>query len=234
MIQIRRAAERGHFDHGWLNTYHTFSFADYHDPEHMGFRSLRVINEDRVAPGQGFGTHFHRDMEIVSYVLEGALAHRDSLGNGSTIVPGDVQYMSAGTGVRHSEFNASSSETTHFLQIWILPDRNGYPPRYGQKRFEDAEKSGRLRLVASPDGADGSIAIRQDARIFAGILAPREHVTFPLHDGRSAWLQVARGAVEVNGNALSAGDGAAASREPKLEVSGVGSADAELLLFDLA
>ncbi len=170
MIQIRRAGERGHFDHGWLDTNHTFSFADYEDPRHMGFRSLRVINEDRVAPGQGFGTHGHRDMEIVSYVLEGALAHEDSMGTGSVITPGDVQYMSAGTGVRHSEYNASDAERTHFLQIWILPDRDGYAPRYGQKRFERADKLDRLRLVVSPDGADGSIAIRQDAKLYASVL----------------------------------------------------------------
>ena len=177
MIQIRRAGERGHFDHGWLDTHHTFSFGDYDDPRHRGFRSLRVINEDRVAAGQGFGTHGHRDMEIISYVLEGELAHKDSMGNGSVIVPGDVQYMSAGTGVRHSEYNASKTETTHFLQIWILPDRDGHAPRYGEKRFEEEDKLGRLRLIASPDGADGSIADppgHSPLRLGARALAVRE------------------------------------------------------------
>ena len=233
MLQIRRAAERGHFDHGWLDTYHTFSFADYHDPRWMGFRSLRVLNEDRVRPGQGFGTHGHRDMEIVTWVLEGALAHRDSMGNGSTIVPGDLQYMSAGTGVRHSEYNASESERVHFLQIWILPDRGGYAPRYGQTRFPEKERRGRLRLLASPDGADGSLAIRQDARLFGAVLEPGKRVTLELHDGRHAWLQLARGAVEVNGNALSAGDGLAASNESLLEISNADKRSAEFLAFDL-
>ncbi|MGE5276349.1 MAG: pirin family protein [Acidobacteriota bacterium] len=233
MIQIRRSAERGHFDHGWLDTYHTFSFADYHDPRFDGFRVLRVLNEDRVAPGQGFGTHGHRDMEIVSYVLEGALAHKDSMGNGSVIVPGDVQYMSAGTGVRHSEFNASADQTTHFVQIWIFPDRAGYAPRYGQKRFEEADKLGRLRLVASPDGADGSIAIRQDARLYASVLAPGQSVAHRLHDGRHAWVQVLRGGLSVNGQALSAGDGLAASSEPTLDFAAAAS-KAEILAFDLA
>ncbi|MGE5277750.1 MAG: pirin family protein [Acidobacteriota bacterium] len=233
MIQIRRAGERGHFDHGWLDTRHTFSFADYHDPRFMGFRALRVINEDRVAPGQGFGTHGHRDMEIVSYVLEGELAHRDSMGNGSVIVPGDVQYMSAGTGVRHSEFNASETEVTHFLQIWILPDRQGYEPRYGQKRFEESDKLGRLRLVVSPDGAEGSIAIRQDVRLYASVLAPDQSVTHLLHDGRHAWVQVLRGGLSVNGQALSAGDGLAAPSEPRLELR-AGDEKSEVLLFDLA
>ncbi|CAG0976268.1 partial Quercetin 2,3-dioxygenase, partial [Gammaproteobacteria bacterium] len=167
MIRIRKSADRGRFDHGWLDTRHTFSFADYWEPEHVNFRSLRVINEDRVAPAAGFGTHGHNDMEIVSYVLSGSLAHKDSMGNGSTIVPGDVQYMSAGTGVRHSEFNASQSEPVHFLQVWIVPDRRGYAPRYGQKRFEEVEKRGRLLLVASEAGEAGSIAIRQDARLYA-------------------------------------------------------------------
>ena len=233
MIQIRRAGERGHFDHGWLNTYHTFSFADYHDPRFMGFRSLRVINEDRVAPGQGFGTHGHRDMEIVSYVLEGELAHQDSMGNGSVIVPGDVQYMSAGTGVRHSEFNASKTEVTHFLQIWILPDRQGYEPRYGQERFEDPDKLGRLRLVVSPGGADGSIAIRQDVRLYASVLTPGQSVTHRLHEGRHAWVQILRGGLSVNGHALSPGDGLAASSEPRLELR-AGDEKGEVLLFDLA
>ena len=172
MIQIRKAGERGHFDHGWLNTFHTFSFGDYHDGRHMGFRSLRVINEDRVQPGQGFGTHGHRDMEIISYVLEGELAHKDSMGTGSVIVPGDVQYMSAGSGVRHSEFNASKTEVTHFYQIWIVPNAEGAPPRYDQKRFDDAARTGQLRLIASSDGADGSIAVRQDVKVYASILEP--------------------------------------------------------------
>jgi redox-sensitive bicupin YhaK (pirin superfamily) len=234
MIQIRRAAERGHFDHGWLDTSHTFSFADYHDPRFMGFRSLRVINEDRVAPGQGFGTHGHRDMEIVSYVLEGALAHEDSVGNGSVIVPGDVQYMSAGTGVRHSEFNGSDRDVTHFLQIWIQPDRQGYAPRYGQKRFEESDKLGRLRLVASPDGAEGSIALRQDVRLYASVLAPGQPVSLDLPKGRHAWVQIVRGSVAVNGQRLSAGDGLAASNEPRLDIAASNGVKAEFLLFDLA
>jgi len=232
MIQIRRSKDRGHFDHGWLDTYHTFSFADYHDPHFMGFRTLRVLNEDRVAPGQGFGTHGHRDMEIISYVLEGELAHRDSMGNGSVIVPGDVQYMSAGTGVRHSEFNASKTDVTHFVQIWILPDRDGYAPRYGQERLEDGDKLGRLRLAASPDGADGSIAIRQDARVYASILEAGKAAALDLASGRHAWIQVLRGAVKVNGNELSAGDGLAASSEQHLDIAAA-SSKAELLAFDL-
>jgi redox-sensitive bicupin YhaK (pirin superfamily) len=232
MIQIRRAAERGHFDHGWLDTYHTFSFADYHDPRHMGFRSLRVVNEDHVAPGQGFGTHSHRDMEIVSYVLEGALAHKDSMGNGSVIVPGDVQYMSAGTGVRHSEFNASKADTTHFVQIWILPDRNGCAPRYDQKRFEEKEKLGRLRLVASPDGQDGSIALRRDVKLYASVLEPGQSVSLDLQNGRHAWVQVLRGKLGANGHELSAGDGLAVSSEPRVTLAA--GEKSELLLFDLA
>ncbi|HTO75122.1 MAG TPA: pirin family protein [Thermoanaerobaculia bacterium] len=233
MIQIRRAGERGHFDHGWLDTNHTFSFADYHDPRHMGFRSLRVINEDRVAPGQGFGTHGHRDMEIVSYVLEGALAHEDSMGTGSVITPGDVQYMSAGTGVRHSEYNASDSGTTHFLQIWILPDRDGYAPRYGQKRFERADKLDRLRLVVSPDGADGSIAIRQDVKVYAAVLEAGKSASLDLAKGRHAWVQVVRGELSVNGRKLSAGDGLAASDESRLDFQ-AGPDETEFLAFDLA
>jgi len=232
MIQIRRSKDRGHFDHGWLDTYHTFSFADYHDPHFMGFRTLRVLNEDRVAPGQGFGTHGHRDMEIISYVLEGELAHRDSMGNGSVIVPGDVQYVSAGTGVRHSEFNASKTDVTHFVQIWILPDRDGYAPRYGQERLEDGDKLGRLRLAASPDGADGSIAIRQDARVYASILEAGKAAALDLASGRHAWIQVLRGAVKVNGNELSAGDGLAASSERRLDIAAA-SPKAEFLAFDL-
>jgi redox-sensitive bicupin YhaK (pirin superfamily) len=233
MIQIRQGSERGHFDHGWLNTYHTFSFADYHDPRHMGFRSLRVLNEDRVAPGQGFGTHGHRDMEIISYVLEGELAHKDSMGNGSVIIPGDVQYMSAGTGVRHSEFNASNTEITHFVQIWIVPDRNGYAPRYGQIRVEDSDKLGRLRLVASPDGAEESIAVRQDVRLYTSVLTSSQSVSLDLPSNRHAWVQVLRGKLSVNGRELSAGDGLAASSEPRLNFSPNGERS-EFLLFDLA
>ncbi|MGZ5430749.1 MAG: pirin family protein, partial [Thermoanaerobaculia bacterium] len=213
MITLRKAADRGHADHGWLNTSHSFSFADYHDERHMGFRALRVLNEDRVKPGMGFGTHGHRDMEIVSYVLEGALAHKDSMGNGSTIVPGDVQYMGAGRGVHHSEFNASDTGLLHFVQIWILPDRAGYPPRYGQIRVEKADKTGRLRLVASPDGVEGSLALRQDARLYASVLEPGTETSFTLPKGRHLWVQSLRGTVEVNGHALPAGDGLAASNE---------------------
>jgi len=239
MIRIRRSAERGHFDHGWLDTRHTFSFGDYHDPRFMGFRALRVLNEDRVRPGQGFGTHGHRDMEIVSYVLEGALAHEDSMGNGSVIVPGDVQYMSAGTGVRHSEFNGSATEPVHFVQIWIMPEAERLPPRYDQKRFDEAQKKDRLRLVASRAGADGSIAIRQDVNLYASALTPRASVSLELPSGRHLWTQVLRGGVEVsasqgtNGAALEAGDGLAASDERRFELS-AGNYGAELLVFDLA
>jgi len=233
MITLRKAADRGHADHGWLNTYHSFSFADYHDARHMGFRALRVLNEDRVKPGMGFGTHGHRDMEIVSYVLEGALAHKDSLGTGSTIVPGDVQYMSAGTGVRHSEFNASETNLLHFVQIWILPDRTGHAPRYDQKRFERHDKLGRLRLVASPDGAEGSIAIRQDARIHASVLDEEMTASLAVGKGRHLWVQALRGAVDVNGHTLSAGDGLAASGEAAFAFRPRGGA-AEFLVFDLA
>ena len=232
MITVRKAGDRGRFDHGWLDTRHTFSFADYHDPSHMGFRGLRVINEDRVQPGQGFPTHGHRDMEIISYVLAGALEHKDSLGTGSVIRPGDVQRMSAGTGVRHSEFNHSPSESVHFLQIWILPHARGLEPGYEQKHFPEAEKRGRLRLVASREGADGSVTIHHDARVFAAILDPGQSVTHALGDGRHAWVQVARGAVTLNGVALGPGDGAAVSHEPALTL--VGAEPAEILLFDLA
>ena len=236
MIRIRRSAERGHYDHGWLDTRHTFSFGDYHDPRFMGFRTLRVLNEDRVRPGQGFGTHGHRDMEIVSYVLEGALAHKDSMGNGSVIVPGDVQYMSAGTGVRHSEFNGSQTEPVHFVQIWIMPEGEGLPPRYDQKRFDEAQKKNRLRLVASRSGADGSIAIRQDVNLYASVLEPRSSVSLELPAGRHLWVQVLRGGVEAaatKGASLEAGDGLAASDEPRFEFA-AGSQGAELLVFDLA
>jgi len=234
VITVRRSEERGHFDHGWLDTRHTFSFAGYHDPEHMGFRALRVINEDRVKPGQGFGTHGHRDMEILSYVLSGVLAHRDSTGALGELRPGELQRMSAGTGIMHSEFNGSAQEPVHFLQIWILPDRPGHRPSYEQKTFPAAERRGRLRLVASPDGADGSTVLHQDTRVLAALLRPGEAVEHALADGRHAWVQVARGGVEVNGVALAAGDGAAASGERLLRIAGTGAAETELLLFDLA
>ena len=229
MITIRRAEDRGHFDHGWLNTYHTFSFADYYDPNFMGFRDLRVINEDRVKPGVGFGTHGHRDMEIVSYVLEGTLAHRDSMGTGSLIRPGEVQRMSAGTGVTHSEKNPSDKEGVHFLQIWILPERHGITPGYEQKKFEDEERRGALRLVASPDGRDGSVTIHQDVAIYSSLLdgAPVTHTFAP---DRYGWVQVARGEVEINGQSLKAGDGAAIANESRVTITGK---DAEVLLFDL-
>lgn len=230
MIQLRKAQDRGHANHGWLDSWHTFSFADYHDPKHMGFSVLRVINEDRVSPGEGFPTHPHRDMEIITYVLEGALEHQDSLGTGSVIRPGEVQRMSAGTGIRHSEFNHSKSEPVHFLQIWILPDRQGVKPGYEQKRIEPAELNGQLRLVAAPDGRDGSVAIHQDASIYAAQLNGDE-VTHALAPGRRAWLQVARGAVQLNGTTLHAGDGAGIENETRLTLAANGTAEA--LLFDL-
>lgn len=234
MIAVRRSGERGHFDHGWLDTFHTFSFADYLDERHMGYRALRVINEDRVRPGQGFGTHGHRDMEILTYVLEGEVAHRDSTGGKGTIVPGEVQRMSAGTGVTHSEFNASQGDPLHLLQIWILPDRRGHAPAYEQKAFPDEERRGRLRLVASPDGAAGSLTIHQDARVYASLLAKGESLEHSLGPGRGAWIQVARGEVEVAGQALRAGDGAAVEGQERLSIAGRGDGLAELLLFDLA
>jgi redox-sensitive bicupin YhaK (pirin superfamily) len=233
VIRVRRSADRGHFDHGWLDTRHTFSFGDYHDPRFMGFRSLRVLNEDRVRPGQGFGTHGHRDMEIVSYVLEGELAHRDSLGNGSVIVPNDVQYMSAGTGVRHSEFNASPTEPVHFVQIWILPSEEGLAPRYGQKSFDQAAKRDRLCLVASGTGAAGSIAIRQDANLYATSLSPGAAVSLEVPDGRHVWAQVLRGGADVNRETLETGDGAAVSKERIVRFK-AGDYGAELLVFDLS
>jgi quercetin 2,3-dioxygenase len=231
MITLRKAQDRGHADHGWLDSHHTFSFADYHDPRHMGFGALRVINDDRVAPGQGFGTHGHRDMEIVSYVLDGALEHKDSMGTGSVIRPGDVQRMSAGTGVRHSEFNGSREEPVHFLQLWIVPEKQGLPPGYEQKHFSEAQKRGRLRTIASRDGRDGSVTIFQDASIHAGLFAKGESARHPLGPGRSAWVHVARGEVEVNGHLLSEGDGAALTGEKAVELAG--TKGGEVLVFDL-
>ncbi len=232
MITVRRSAERGHFDHDWLDTYHTFSFGDYDDPAHMGFRTLRVINEDRVAAGGGFPPHGHRDMEIVTYVLSGALEHRDSMGNGGVIRPGDVQRMSAGTGVRHSEMNASKTEPVHLLQIWIVPERVGLPPSYEQKHFSAEERHGRLRVIASRDAAEGSVTIHQDARIFATLLERGGSVTARLAPGRHAWVQVARGAIDLDGQELEQGDAAAASDEASLTLTA--RDPAEVLLFDLA
>ncbi|OZI34920.1 quercetin 2,3-dioxygenase [Bordetella genomosp. 10] len=231
MLTLRRSEERGYADHGWLKSHHTFSFADYYDRNHMGFGPLRVINDDRIAAGRGFGTHGHRDMEILTYVLEGAIAHKDSMGNGSTIRPGDVQRMSAGRGVLHSEFNPQADQGTHLLQIWIEPDVAGIVPEYEEKRFDEAEKRGRLRLVASPDGADGSVRIHQDARLYVGLFDGAERAELALAEGRRAWVHVARGSVVVNGQALKAGDALAARDESRLEVSqGDG---AEVLVFDL-
>ncbi|MBL8935050.1 MAG: pirin family protein [Archangium sp.] len=232
MMTIRKAEARGGANHGWLNTKHTFSFADYYDPKHMGFRSLRVINDDRVTPGMGFGTHPHRDMEIISYVLEGGLAHKDSMGTGSVISPGDVQRMSAGTGVYHSEFNASKVEPVHFLQIWLMPDELGVTPGYEQKTFTDAEKQGRLRLVASPDGSDGSVRIHSNTRLFAGLFSKGERSELELAKGRHAWVHVARGEVQLNGQTLKEGDGAALSNEALVKLEGVSTG--EVLVFDLA
>lgn len=232
MLTVRHAKQRGHADHGWLDSYHTFSFASYYDPAFMGFRGLRVINEDRVQPGQGFGTHPHRDMEILSYVLDGGLQHRDSLGSGSVIRPGDVQRMSAGTGILHSEFNDSKEAPVHFLQIWIQPQQHGIAPSYEQKHFPPTERVGRLRLVASPAAEDGSLRIHADVRVYAGLLAAGQSVEQALASGRHAWVQVARGTVRVNGVEVQAGDGVALSQEAQLRIEGV--ADAELLLFDLA
>ncbi|MGZ4825590.1 MAG: pirin family protein [Terriglobales bacterium] len=233
MITVRPASERGHFDHGWLNTYHTFSFADYHDPKHTHFRALRVINEDTVQPGGGFGTHPHRDMEIITYILKGGLAHKDSMGNGSTIVPGDVQRMSAGTGVLHSEFNHSPDELVHLLQIWIFPDQHGLKPSYEQKSFSAGDKLNRLRLVASPEASDGSVTIHSDARVYGSVLEAGKSVNHKLAKGRGAWVQVIRGEIEVNGKKLAAGDGASIENESMLTITGQ-SGSSEFLLFDLA
>jgi hypothetical protein len=232
MITIRPAHERGGGNRGWLNTKHTFSFADYWDPKWMGFRALRVINEDRVAPNSGFPTHPHRDMEIITYVLAGKLEHKDSLGTGSVILPGDGQRMSAGSGIRHSEFNPSPNESVHFLQIWIQPEKAALPPSYEQKSFAEDEKQGKLRVLASRDAKDGSVKINQDASLYVALLKPSEEVSHELAPGRFGWLQVARGAVEVNGKKLTQGDGAAISDEKKLTIKG--AEDAEVLLFDLA
>jgi redox-sensitive bicupin YhaK (pirin superfamily) len=232
MIELRRSHERGHAEHGWLDSYHSFSFADYYDPKHMGFGSLRVINEDRIQPGTGFGSHGHRDMEIISYVLEGALAHKDSMGNGSAIVPGDVQRMSAGRGVMHSEFNHAKDGVTHFLQIWIEPSVRGIEPGYEQKHFAAREKRGRLRLIASSDGADGSVKIHQDARLYAALLDGAERAAYALGAGRRAYVHVARGRVKVNGETLGAGDALKASGVDEIVLAD--GERAEVLLFDLA
>jgi quercetin 2,3-dioxygenase len=230
--QIRRSYQRGHARHGWLDSFHSFSFADYHDPEHMGYGPLRVINEDRVQPGRGFGAHSHRDMEIVTYVLSGALAHRDSMGNGSVLKPGSVQRMSAGTGVTHSEYNASDREPVHFLQIWIEPAARGIAPSYEEAAFDDASKRGKLRLIASPDGREGSVTIHQDASIQAALVDGAESVEFAQEPGRRAYVHVVRGEADVNGERLSAGDALKLEGASKVRIAE--ARDAEILLFDLA
>jgi quercetin 2,3-dioxygenase len=231
MTQIRRSNERGYANHGWLKSFHTFSFADYFDPEHVQVGPLRVINEDRVAAGQGFGTHGHRDMEIISYVLDGELAHKDSMGNGSTIRPGDVQRMSAGSGVRHSEFNPSSTRPVHFLQIWIQPNAQGIEPSYEEKRFSVQEKRGRLRMIASPDQTDGSVLLHQDARVYAGLFDADETATLNVEPGRTVYVHVARGTVTANGTVLNAGDAVTLTATEKLELNR--GRQAEVLVFDL-
>ncbi|MEM9366098.1 MAG: pirin family protein [Planctomycetota bacterium] len=232
MYSIRRSDERGHADHGWLNSYHTFSFAGYRDPDHMGFRSLRVMNEDRVAAGQGFGTHAHNDMEIVSYVLEGELEHRDSMGNGEVLRPGEFQRITAGTGITHSEFNPSTSHETHFYQIWLFPERKGIAPGYEQKAFDPAERKNQLQLVASRDSVKGSLQIHQDANIYLADLDSGKELTFEVASGRHVWLQVLRGSIEVAGHGLGTSDAAAISDESSIIIKASG--DAELMLFDLA
>ena len=232
MITIRKANDRGHANHGWLDSYHTFSFADYYDPKFMGFRSLRVINEDQIAAKRGFGTHSHRDMEIITYVLEGALEHQDSMGNRSVMRPGEVQRMTAGTGVSHSEYNHSDRETTHLLQIWILPETKGLEPSYEQKAYSDAEKRGKLRLIASQDGRDGSVKVHQDLNLYATVLGEGEQVNFSVKGDRQVWVQVARGSVMLNGQPLAQGDAAAVSQETRLDLTG--KEPAEVLVFDLA
>lgn len=231
MIELHRSQQRGWADHGWLKSFHSFSFADWYDPKHMGFGNLRVINEDRIAPGTGFGTHGHRDMEIVSYVLSGELAHKDSIGNGEVIRPGDVQRMTAGTGVRHSEFNHAEGKETHFLQIWILPQEGGLAPGYEQKHFPEADKRGRLRLVGSPEGRDGSITLHADASLYAGLFNGGERAEFALPAGRLGYVHVVRGSVSANGQALAAGDGLKLRDEAKLVIEQ--GQDAEVLVFDL-
>lgn len=232
MIQIRKAQERGHFNHGWLDTYHTFSFSDYYDPAHHNFRSLRVMNEDRVAGGQGFGMHPHRDMEIVTYVLEGALEHRDSMGNGEVLRPGELQRMTAGTGIMHSEFNPSETEPVHLYQIWLFPEKKGLAPGYEQRAFPDADKHNRWRLVASHDGRDGSLTVHQDAELHLARLDAGQRLDYPVRPGRYAWLQVLRGSVKLNDQPLATSDGAAVSEETNLSLEA--AAPAEVLLFDLA
>jgi hypothetical protein len=232
MVQLRRSAERGHLHHGWLDTYHTFSFGEYYDPQQMGFRSLRVMNEDRVSPGKGFGMHGHRDMEIVTYVLEGALEHKDSLGNGSVIRPGEVQRMTAGTGILHSEYNQSSTEPVHFLQIWILPESAGLAPGYEQKLFAEADRRDRLAVLASRDARDGSLTLHQDADLLGGLLSPGASVEHDLGEGRLAWLHVANGAATVNGEWLETGDGLAIEGEPRITIEAADETD--ILLFDMA
>ena len=231
MITLRKSTDRGHADHGWLKSYHSFSFADYYDPAHIGYSNLRVINEDRIAPGTGFGTHGHRDMEIISYVLDGALGHKDSIGNGATIVPGEVQRMSAGTGIRHSENNAAKDRTTHFLQIWIEPNVQGIAPGYEQKAFDERDKRGRLRLVASQDGREGSVPIHADASVYAGLFDGDESATLALDPSRRAYVHVVRGAIEVNAQPLRGGDALKLERESSIELRH--GRDAEVLVFEL-
>lgn len=231
MLQVRKSAERGHARHGWLESHHTFSFAGYHDPRHMGFRTLRVINEDRIQPGKGFDTHSHRDMEILSYVVEGALEHRDSMGNGSVILPGELQLMRAGTGVTHSEYNHSKTDAVHLLQIWLIPDAEGLEPAYDQRAFPAEERRGRLRLVASPTGAEGSVRIHQDASLFATLLEAGESVKHALSPDRYVWVQLVKGGLSVNGAQLEAGDGIAIAKESAIEL--LASDDSEALLFEL-
>ena len=232
MLQFRKADQRGHADHGWLNTFHTFSFAGYRDPQHMGFRSLRVMNEDRVAPSEGFGTHSHQNMEIISYVLSGSLEHKDSMGNGEVLRPGEFQRISAGSGITHSEFNPSSTEPVHFYQIWLLPNVSNSDPSYEQKEFTDTEKIGRLRLVASPKGRDGSLSIHQDANVYLSLVSHADEIVYSLQPGRHAWLQVLSGQLMVNDYSLSTSDGVAISDEPTITIKG--TAESEFMLFDLA
>lgn len=232
MIILRKAEDRGHANHGWLDTYHTFSFANYYDPKHMGFRALRVINEDRVSPTAGFGTHGHRDMEIITYVLEGALEHKDNIGNGSVIQPGEVQRMTAGTGILHSEFNHSETEAVHLLQIWLLPDQNGLSPSYEQRNFSPAKTPGKLHLVAAKDGRESAVTVHQDVDLYAAVLKAGDRISHTFKPQRHAWIQVARGAITLNGLSLDTSDGAAISNETEVVIEA--TQDAEFLLFDLA